>query len=92
MAERFELYYQQVELANGYHELTDASEQARRFAADNQRRRELSLPEVPVDKQLLAALTAGLPPCAGVALGVDRLVMLAAKAQSIAEVMVLFPL
>jgi elongation factor P--(R)-beta-lysine ligase len=86
VAERFELYYQQVELANGYHELTDASEQARRFVDDNQKRRKLGLPEIPVDKQLIAALSAGLPPCAGVALGIDRLVMLAAQVKSIAEV------
>ncbi len=87
VAERFEVYVEGVELANGYHELTDASEQRRRFAADMAERSRLGLPEVPVDKRLLAALDAGMPPCAGVALGLDRLVMLVAGAGSLAEVL-----
>lgn len=86
VAERFELYWQGVELANGYHELTDALEQEQRFIADNQKRRKLHLPEISADKQLLAALAAGMPDCAGVALGIDRLVMLAARAKAISEV------
>ncbi len=86
VAERFELYFRQVELANGYHELTDAAEQKRRFVADNQKRHKLGLAQIPNDEALLAALSHGLPACAGVALGVDRLIMLAAQAQSIAEV------
>lgn len=86
VAERFEVYVQGVELANGYHELTDAVEQRRRFEADNAARRQLGLAQIPVDERLLAALTVGMPPCAGVALGVDRLVMLAARAQRVEEV------
>jgi lysyl-tRNA synthetase class 2 len=87
VAERFEVYVGGVELANGYHELADAGEQRRRFQADLEERRRRGLPEVPVDERLLAALTAGLPDCAGVALGFDRLVMLAAGAADLASVM-----
>ncbi|HEX2254886.1 MAG TPA: EF-P lysine aminoacylase EpmA [Thermoanaerobaculia bacterium] len=87
VAERFEAYVDGVELANGFHELTDAGEQRRRFAADLAHRRAHGLPEVPLDERLLAALAAGLPPSAGVALGFDRLVMLATGAASIAEVL-----
>jgi lysyl-tRNA synthetase class 2 len=87
VAQRFEAFVAGVELANGYHELTDAAEQRRRFEDDNAERRRRGLPEVPVDERLLAALEAGLPPCAGVALGFDRLVMLAAGVTDIAEAM-----
>ena len=87
LAERFELYLGGMELANGFHELTDAVEQRQRFAADLAYRQESELPRVPMDERLLAALAAGLSPCAGVALGLDRLVMLAAGAKSIAEVL-----
>ncbi len=83
VAERFELYLGGVELANGFHELGDAGEQRRRFEADNERRRAAGLPPVPVDERLLAALMHGLPDCAGVALGFDRLVMIAGRLQSI---------
>lgn len=76
VAERFELYWRGVELANGYHELLDAREQARRFDRDNACRRRAGQPEMPVDRHLLAALQAGMPACAGVALGLDRLLML----------------
>ena len=72
-AARFELFWGPVELANGYWELTDPAEQRQRFAADNARRARLGLPAMPVDEHLLAALKAGLPDCAGVALGIDRL-------------------
>lgn len=75
VAERFEIYLHGLELANGYHELSDAGEQARRFAADLQRRTSLGRPTVPIDEELLAALAAGLPDCCGVALGLDRLLM-----------------
>jgi lysyl-tRNA synthetase class 2 len=91
LAERFEVYVKGMELANGFHELADADEQRRRFAADNARRRATGLPEMPVDERLLAALAAGLPDCCGVALGVDRLVMLATGATRIDEV-IAFPL
>ena len=72
---RFELFWDGVELANGWVELADADEQARRFADDNRRRVELGLPEAEPDQLLLDALRAGLPACAGVAVGVDRLLM-----------------
>lgn len=73
---RFEAYVGGVELANGYHELSDALEQRERFERDNRRRRERGEAELPIDEHLLAALDHGLPDCAGVALGVDRLLML----------------
>ncbi len=91
LAERFELFVAGVELANGFHELADPDEQRRRFERDLAVRRAWGLPEVTLDERLLAALEAGLPPCAGVALGFDRLVMLATGADSIAEVLA-FPL
>lgn len=91
IAERFEVYVDGVELANGFHELTDAVEQRRRFDADLAERRHRGLPLVPIDERLLAALAAGLPDCAGVALGVDRLVMLATAAHHIDEVLA-FPI
>ena len=87
VAERFELYLDGVELANGFHELTDASEQQQRFEADNHRRVQRGQAEMPVDTALIAALRHGLPDCSGVALGFDRLLMFAAGAASIDEVM-----
>jgi len=91
VAERFEVYVEGLELANGYHELTDAKEQRRRFEADLELRRQRGEAEPPLDERLLAALEEGLPECAGVSIGVDRLVMLAARAESIREV-IAFPL
>lgn len=91
VAERFELFVAGLELANGFHELADPAEQRRRFERDLARRRAAGLPEPPIDERLLAALEAGLPDCAGVALGFDRLVMLAAGARSIEEVLA-FPI
>ena len=87
VGERFELYLNGVELANGFHELGDAGEQRRRFEAENAARRALGLPVMPMDENLLAALEAGLPDCAGVALGFDRLAMLAAGKTALAEVL-----
>ena len=87
VAERFEVYFKGIELANGFHELTDATEQAARFAQDNKLRAERNLPPRPIDDYLLEALKAGLPNCAGVALGVDRLVMLAMGAERLEQVM-----
>ncbi len=84
---RFELYHEGVELANGFHELASATEQRLRFEADRAERLRLGLPCYPLDERLLAALQAGLPDCAGVALGFDRLVMLATQARSIDEVL-----
>lgn len=87
VAERFELYVDGIELANGFSELADAAEHARRFASDRQARVQRKLPAIPEDRHLLAALVHGLPECSGVALGIDRLVMLAAGATSISEVL-----
>lgn len=87
VARRFELYFQGIELANGFYELADAEEQLSRFTADNNQRQQLNLPEMPVDKDLIGALHNGLPDCAGVALGIDRLLMLALGKQKIADVM-----
>lgn len=87
VAHRFEIYYQGIELANGYNELTDAEQQAKRFAEDNQQRRQMDKPAQLVDERLLAALNHGLPQCAGVALGFDRLVMIATGVRHIAEIL-----
>lgn len=86
VAARFELYVNGVELANGFHELADAVEQRARFERQQQSRADSGLPAVPRDERLLSALTHGLPDCAGVALGFDRLVMLAFGARTIEEV------
>jgi lysyl-tRNA synthetase class 2 len=91
VAERFEVYVEGVELANGYHELVDAAEQRLRYEHDLELRRRMGLAQVPPDERLLAALESGLPRCAGVALGVDRLVMLAAASSSLADVLA-FPI
>ncbi len=91
VAERFEVYVAGVELANGFHELTDAAEQRRRFAADLAARRRLGREQPPLDERFLAALAAGLPASAGVALGLDRLVMLAHGAEHLDDVLA-FPI
>ena len=75
-AERFETFYQGIELANGYHELSDPTELTSRFESDNQTRRTLHLPEIPLPATLLTAMQTGFPDCAGVALGLERLLML----------------
>ncbi|MCY7294670.1 elongation factor P--(R)-beta-lysine ligase [Alteromonas sp. a30] len=90
VAQRFELYYQGVELANGFNELTDPKEQQTRFQQDNQLRAQMGLPEAMIDTRFIAALNAGLPQCAGVALGIDRLLMIALQAKHINEV-IAFP-
>ncbi len=87
VAARFELVVDGVEVANGYWELTDADEHRRRFAADLARREARGLPARQVDEQFLAAVAEGLPDCAGVAMGFDRLVMLAIGARSLDEVL-----
>ena len=87
VALRFELYHRGMELANGYHELTNSAEQRKRFATDQQARMARGLPRFELDANLLAALDAGLPDCAGVALGFDRVLMLAAGAASIDDVL-----
>lgn len=86
VAGRFELYYKNMELANGFNELTNAKEQAKRFDEDNAYRAANGLNHVPMDKRLIAALEHGLPQCAGVAMGIDRLVMLATEKETIKEV------
>lgn len=76
VAERFELYMQGVEIANGYHELNDADEQLQRFEVDNKKRIAIGKPAVEIDKTLIAAMREpGIPDCSGVALGVDRLML-----------------
>jgi lysyl-tRNA synthetase class 2 len=87
VGQRFEVYVDGIELANGYCELTDAQEQRRRFSRDNALRVARGQPERPLDEYLLAALEHGLPACSGVALGVDRLLMLASGAANISAVM-----
>lgn len=75
-AARFEVYWGEIELANGYHELVDAAEQRQRFEHDNAERLQAGKPEMPLDERFLAAMTdAELPDCAGVAIGLDRLLM-----------------
>ncbi len=88
VAERFEIYLGPIELANGYRELNDADEQRERFQRDQGRRHKRDAVQPPIDENLLAALPA-LPDCAGVALGVDRLLMAMLGAKSIAEVLAL---
>ncbi|MDH3978431.1 MAG: EF-P lysine aminoacylase EpmA [Gammaproteobacteria bacterium] len=83
VAERFEVIYRGMELANGFRELTNADEQRRRFETDNARRAQDNQKVMPIDTQFLAALEAGLPDCSGVAVGFDRLVMLACGLESI---------
>lgn len=75
-AARFELFFDGIELANGFHELLDPDEQAQRFEADNCQRRAWGLRPIKVDRLLLGALQHGLPDCSGVAVGLDRLLML----------------
>jgi len=87
LAERFEVYVCGLELANAFGELTDPAEQRTRFLADQARKRDLYGEVYPIDEDFLAALEAGLPPCAGIALGFDRLVMLATGADDIEEVL-----
>lgn len=76
-----------IELANGYHELMDVEEHRRRFLQDNAKRKALEYPLIPLDENFLAALDYGLPPCAGVALGIDRLIALALHAETIQDVL-----
>ena len=86
VAERFELFHQDMELANGFSELTDVHEQRARFEQDNARRVAAGRKPYPIDEDFLAALEQGLPECAGVALGLDRLLMVLHSADSIDQV------
>lgn len=83
VAERFEVFVAGIELGNGFQELTDPAEQRRRFEADLRMRAERALKPIPMDERLIHALEQGLPECSGVALGFDRLVMLAAGVAAI---------
>jgi elongation factor P--(R)-beta-lysine ligase len=87
VASRFEAYLDGIELANGFHELVDAKEQRKRFETDNAERKRRGLAVMPIDENFLAALKHGMPDCAGVALGFDRLVMCATGAKHIDEVL-----
>jgi lysyl-tRNA synthetase class 2 len=87
VASRFEAFWGDLELANGFHELGDAAEQVRRFSADRETRARRGQPDREPDELFLGALRSGLPACAGVALGFDRAVMIAARAESIDDVL-----
>lgn len=86
LAQRFEVFFGDLELANGFVELTDAEEQLCRFKKDQETRANSGIPTVEIDPRLLAALQHGLPACAGVAVGFDRVAMLASNAASISEI------
>ena len=83
VAERFELFHNGIELANGFSELTDASQQRSRFEHDNALRRDRGLPALDIDERLLGALESGIGECAGVALGLDRLLMVLLELDSL---------
>lgn len=87
VAKRFELFFAEVELANGFLELTDADEQLRRFQQENQRRVQAGKQSVDIDQRFIAALAHGLPSCSGVAVGLDRLLMVLSSAKSIDQVL-----
>jgi len=89
-AERFEVYIQGSEIANGFHELTDSKEQAQRFESDQKRRQKANRFVPAIDKQLIEALEHGMPECAGVAVGLDRLLMILTKTKNIDDV-IAFP-
>lgn len=84
---RFELLWQGVELANGYQELTDAKEQQRRFQADNTTRQAMGKSTLPYDQHLIDAMTSGLPNCSGVAMGLDRLLMLLTRTENLQDIL-----
>lgn len=87
VAKRFEIYYQGIELANGYLELTDAALQKERFEESNNKRRLSKKPELPIDYKFLKALSHGMPSCCGVAAGFDRLFMLKHRAKTLEEIL-----
>jgi lysyl-tRNA synthetase class 2 len=91
IADRFEIFLNGVELANGFEELIDATEQAERFASDQDRRQAMQLPDMLPDPQLLAAMQSGLPECSGVAVGLDRVLMTTSNTSSISETMSFIP-
>jgi lysyl-tRNA synthetase class 2 len=87
IAYRFEIYFQGIELANGYHELADAKEQRQRLEHANKQRQQLGKESLPLDEQFLLALEQGLPDCCGVAVGFDRLMLLRHKKKTLADVL-----
>ena len=87
ICERFELYLDGIEIANGYTELRDPSEQKSRFIAENARREDMGKPAYPADENYISTLQSGLPPCAGVALGIDRFSAFLLQADGIRDVM-----
>lgn len=91
VAQRFECYFKGVELANGFNELTDADIQIMRFEQDNSKRQQLGLVTKKIDENFIKALQSGLPECAGVALGIDRLMMIALDKSAIEDV-ISFPI
>ncbi len=86
LAYRFEIFYKAIELGNGYQELQDSKEQTRRMHSWNQARQKQNKPALPLDPKLDAAMQQGLPFCSGIAIGMDRLVMLATKQETLADV------
>ncbi|MBI2742817.1 MAG: EF-P lysine aminoacylase GenX [Chlamydiales bacterium] len=87
VAKRFEVYFDGIELANGYHELTDPLEQRRRFEASNRERQKMGKAPLPVDERLLEALERGLPDCCGVAVGFDRLLLLKHHSRALTDIL-----
>ena len=85
-ANRFELFFGELELANGFYELTDAQEQLQRFQKENEIREQRKQKVMPIDMDLIDALAVGLPNCSGVAMGIDRVLMLALGAEHIRDV------
>ncbi len=84
---RFEVFFKGIELGNGFYELNDAEEQQQRFVEENKRRQKMGIETMEIDTRLIEALQHGLPDCSGIAIGIDRLVMLATDAKHINEVM-----
>ena len=91
IAERFEVFLNGLELANGFHELSDAKEQRHRFDADRRHRKTAELPDMTIDMHLISALESGLPDCSGVAVGLDRVMMAAGNYTRISETMSFLP-
>lgn len=87
VAERFEVFHEGIELANGYHELQDAKEQRKRFIESNALRVKMGKKELPIDERFLQALETGFADCCGVAVGFDRLVMLHLKTDTLADIL-----
>jgi len=86
ISERFEIFFKGIELGNGFYELTDFFEQKKRFIKDNKKRYNMHLPQRKIDNYFLSAINYGLPPCSGVAIGLDRLIMLALKKDRLDQV------